>query len=294
MADLTDVENALVNVAAMALYPNGNPAPGQAFAPSVTTDSVRIYPGWPNSAALDADLAKGIVNISVFPPPGSERNTTRFPKEWQESIAPAVSVTAAVVGNAVTLGGTLGGTQYVTILIGQRKVYSYAIGSNDTFESVASALAALVAVDFPATASGRVITIITSAVIVARVGSTGTSWMELRRQQRLFMVSIFAPSPAVRTRVAKVVDTAFAAIERMTLPDNSSARLIYESTVEADEGQRVKLYRRTLNFTIEYATAVTAQDYQITSFGQTVQGGVSPADTPIQNVHSVPIFPTNE
>ncbi len=299
MADISDVENALVNIAAMALYPNGNPQPGQVRAPSVTTDSVRIFAGWPKSAQLDADLKAGIVNVSVFPPKGAEKNTTRFPKDWQESIAPVTTVTADVTGNMITIGGTLGGVQYVTVAIGARKVYSYEITSNDDMDSVASNIAALINVDFPATSAGPTITIDTSATVKARVGSTGTSWMELRRQERLFMVSIWAATVEARVRVSRVVDIAFAEIERLTLPDNSSARIIYHGTTENDDAQRVTLYRRDLNFTVEYATSKTKKDFQITSFRQNVQGGISPPDSPIQEVHTTiflntPVISTSE
>jgi hypothetical protein len=296
MADLTDVENALVIVAQVALYPNGNPQPGQIKAPSVTGDSVRIFPGWPKSKALEDDLKAGNVNISVFAPPGSEHNTSRFPKDWQESIAPVTTVTATAQGNQVTIGGVIGGMQYVTVLIGSRKVYSYEITSNDDMDSVASNIAALINADFPASAAGPVITIDTSASVIARVGTTGTSWRELRRQERLFKVSIWAPTVDARVRVSKIVDVAFAKVEFLTMPDNSAARLIYAGTAETDEAQRIQLYRRDLSFTVEYATSETKADFEITSFSQNVQGGVNPSDAPIQVIHTdlLPTTATNE
>ena len=61
MADQSDVEIALVNVVAAALYPDGT----DKF--SVPGPDCRIYRGWPNSAALDADLAAGKINVTVFP-----------------------------------------------------------------------------------------------------------------------------------------------------------------------------------------------------------------------------------
>lgn len=284
MADLVDVEQALVKVAADSLYPNGNPVEGQAFAPSVTTDSVRIFAGWPNPAALDKDLNAGVVNISVFPMPRGEKNTTRFPKEWQESDPPVTTITAALDGQTITLGGEPGGVQYVTVIIGQRGIYSYPVSSNDTLETAAVNLAALISADYPATAIGAQITVQTSATIVARVGSTGTSWMELRRQEKSFMISIWAATPAARLRVSRVVDTAFARLERLTLADKSSARLIYQGTVESDDAQRVRLYRRDIMFSVEYPTTDVRQDYQITAIKLQVQGGASPPDSPVKDI----------
>lgn len=42
-----------------------------------------VYPGWPVPNQLNSDIAAGKAHVSVFPRP-DERNTTRFPKEWQE------------------------------------------------------------------------------------------------------------------------------------------------------------------------------------------------------------------
>ena len=61
MADQSDVEIALVSVVSAALYPNGTDEA------SVPGPDCRIYRGWPNSAALDADLAAGKINVTVFP-----------------------------------------------------------------------------------------------------------------------------------------------------------------------------------------------------------------------------------
>ena len=72
----SDAENALVQLAAAALYPNG------VDAASVIPATIRLYRGWPNATALDADLAAGRVNVTVFPVPGATRNTTRYSPDW--------------------------------------------------------------------------------------------------------------------------------------------------------------------------------------------------------------------
>ena len=73
MADQSDVENALVNLVSAALYPNGTDEV------SVPGPDCRVYRGWPNSAALDTDLAAGKINIRSFPAaaPGAPRRATR-------------------------------------------------------------------------------------------------------------------------------------------------------------------------------------------------------------------------
>ena len=96
MADESDVAAALVSAIEAAVYPNGligNPPLSVIGAPG------RIYRGWPNGVALDADLAAGVFNISVFAKPGMERNTTRFPPVWRVMTAAAPTLTAVVASN---------------------------------------------------------------------------------------------------------------------------------------------------------------------------------------------------
>lgn len=100
MADLSDVQNALVTLAAQTIYPNGT---GQ---PSIATAPVVIYAGWPIASRLDDDLAAGKVHVSVYARP-EERNTTRYSRDWQTvSINPATLTLTATV-NTVTVGGTV-------------------------------------------------------------------------------------------------------------------------------------------------------------------------------------------
>jgi len=79
MADISEVLVVLAAQAAAAVYPNGT---GQA---SVANCDIRVYPGWPNAAALDNDLLAGKVNISVYPTQ-SEKNTTRYERRWQTQV----------------------------------------------------------------------------------------------------------------------------------------------------------------------------------------------------------------
>lgn len=272
MADLTDVENAIVSLIDAALYPTGDGNP------SATGDTIKIYPGWPNAAQLDADVAAKVVNISVFPLPGVERNTTRYRREPKTLTSPVHTLSATVSGNAVTIGGTVSTPQNIVVLCGSRFVFPYGVQSEDTLASIAAALAVLIAAVFPGTsASGPTINIVGEPSIVqARVGGAGTTWTELRRQNKGFDVSIWASSPTQRAAVAKVVDIALAQIDWLTLADQSAARMILESSIDFDEAQKVTIYRRCFRLMIEYPTSVTKTDYEIGVVEVTVTGGVSP------------------
>ena len=98
MADQSDVENALVNLVSVALYPNGTDEA------SVRGPDCRVYRGWPNSAALDTDLAAGKINITVFPGSGAGRTTTRYAEQWVGTPTQP-SLIAVAAGTSVTFSG---------------------------------------------------------------------------------------------------------------------------------------------------------------------------------------------
>src|SRR5579862_3521069 len=109
MADQSDVEDALVALVASALYPNGT----NVLAANGTLS--RVYRGWPEAAALDADLAAGWVNVSVFPESGG-RNTTRYLNEWLVPVPTTPTLLGSVLGDAVTFSGNAGAGQLAGIL----------------------------------------------------------------------------------------------------------------------------------------------------------------------------------
>ena len=270
MADLSDVENGLVQLISAVVYPNG------VAQPSVlgTGVGVIIYPGWPNPQTLDADLAavgnkavNGRLHVSVYPRP-EEHNTTRYMPDWQQLTAPANTITLAAAGQQITVGGALPvpfAAQNLAVFVNGLP-YTYSVQAGDSPTSIAAALAALINATVSGTSSaGPVISLPANARIGAlRVGGVGTSVKEVRRQERLFQITIWANSEANRTALARPIDAALAGAERFTLADQSSARLIYKSSPVLDTTQKANLYRRDLLYTVEYPTLLTEQDYQIT------------------------------
>lgn len=261
MADLSDVEQALVNLISATLYPTGTSNP------SVTGDQIRVYRGWPKSPDLRADLAAGVVNISVYSQPGIERNTTRYFKDWQTLPTQATTpqLTLTVAGKTVTVGGSIQAGDVAAIKVGQRRAYGVASAVSPA--SIATALAALAAVDYPGTsAAGPVITFNTSAALGVAVGGNVMSIMELRQQLRGWQVTVWASTPTQRDAVGKAVDGAFANIVRIALPDQQNAHLIYESSRVSDASQLQLEYRRDLFYSVEYSTTITEVDQFITAF----------------------------
>jgi hypothetical protein len=261
MADLSDVQSALAQLAQAALYPDGvrtftQPSP-------VAGAPVIIYPGWPDPATLDRDLAAGKVHVSIFTRP-EERNTTRFPTQWQELSNPMPSASAIVAGSTVTFAGSVVPPLNFAVIV-NGNAYLYAAQAGDDLTRVCNALLGEIDNDIPGTkASGASITLGPSAhQIQARVGAVGQSIKEVRRQERLFQLSVWANTPALRSGVAGALDVYLAGLERFVLPDQSLARLIYKGSPVLDDAQKENVYRRDLLYTVEYATTAVRSDAQI-------------------------------
>ena len=82
---------------------------------------------------------------------------------------------------------------------------------------------------------------------------------ELRRQQQSFRVALWCGDPASRDVASAAVDLALGALDFMTLPDGSSARIRFETTSSSDRQEEADLYRRDLVYSVEYATLLLSQ-----------------------------------
>jgi len=254
MADIDDVCNALVSQIASAVYPNGVAQPSAIGVPAA------IYPGWPTSSQLDADLralgngGNGKIHITVFPRP-HEKNTTRYlGLQYQQQALNAPTLLLAINGQQVTISGTVSTPQNVVLIV-SNQAYTYAVQAADTLASIATALAQQIA---GAAAVGSVITLPASArITAARAGAGGTLSAITKQQQREVQITIWADSPAHRSAAASFTDSALSAITWLQLPDGTSGRLRYVSTLVDDVNQKANLYRRDLLYTIEYLTTNT-------------------------------------
>lgn len=254
MADTSDVENAFVTLVAATVYPNGT---GQ---PSIVNAGVKVFRGWPNSASLDTDLAAGAAQISIFPPEGMERNTTRYPREEADVAAPVHTVTATVNGNTVTIGGTISSPQNIIVACGVGQSFSYAVQTNDTLALIATNLAALIAASFPGTAaSGAVITVAGKpGILQARIAGQAQVWTRQSQQEKTYWITCWCPTPAMRDVLAPAIDVALKQLDWINLADGSRGRLRYASSRVSDEAQKVQIYRRDLVYTVEYETATVS------------------------------------
>ena len=254
MADQSDVETVLATLVGAVVYPQG------IVAPSILGVTCRIYRGWPNSAALDADLAAGRVNITVFPDARHQQNTTRWANEdaVTQAIVPTLTIATAMVGGAstATIGGTAGLGQLAGLLVDNLAVV-HRTAAGDTPEVVAATLASYLRTQRIAVLAGATITIPGTHLVVGRVVADQYVQKQTRRQRQNFRISCWCPNPATRDVVAAAVDAALAAQDFITLPDGTFGRLRFVSSTVFDQSQDASLYRRDLLYGVDYATTQT-------------------------------------
>jgi hypothetical protein len=261
MADEYDVMDVLSAMSAQALYPNGTGQPSVAGTPVIT------YPGWPTRSRLDADLAVGKVHVTVFARP-EEKNTTRYMTQTQSAPATTPTLTLTAAGQAVTVGGAMPSpfTPHNLAVFVNGKPYPYAVQQSDTLTSIATALAALIAVDVAGTASsGALITVAAGAKVGAlRVGTSSVGLREVSRQERRFQITVWADTPDHRKAVVRPIKALLADSFFITLADGTAGRLIYVGGGGPnDNPQDAKLYRHDLFYSCEYGTTVADPQYQI-------------------------------
>ena len=266
MADLSDVSNALVTLVTGVVYPNGTSQP------SITGNPVLVYSGWPNLTQLKTDLQAGKAHVSIFPSTSHQRHTNTTFSDWTVATPPANTLALSVTAQTIMVNGTVSTPQNAVLLVDGR-AYVYAVQASDTPASIATALAALVAVDQPATAAGAAITIPNATYISPRVGGVGTVQRETRRQERTFLISTWANGAAPRDLIAGKVDAVLSGIVRLTLPDQGAA-LRYKRGHQHDDLAN-GIYRRDLRYAVEYATIVTDTAYQIATGVENVTAGAS-------------------
>lgn len=104
---------------------------------------------------------------------------------------------------------------------------------------------------------------------------------EVRRQERVFQITIWADTPTKRGIIAKAIDASMAQTQFITMPDGFGARVIYKGSPVTDGHQKAKLYRRDFLYSVEYATTEIAAAHVITQVDVNVALQPDGVDTPI-------------
>ena len=264
MSDQTDVANTLVSLIDGLIYPNGDANP------SVITTPVKIYAGWPDNQTLLTDLTASTgplaLHITVFPSP-TERNVTRYQPTRRVVNVNTATYTLIASGQTVTVAGAAPSPYAPQNLavFANNKPYIVTAGAGQTPAELAAALQALLVAGVPGTTvSGDIITFPAGARIGAlRVGATAQVGRETRRTEKLFQIIVWADAPGNRSALAQAIDPVFANTPFILLPDGFAGRLHYRSTMDVDADQKQGIYRRDLNYTVEFATTITETDAQL-------------------------------
>lgn len=250
MADQADVENALTALVSNALYPEGGSAP------SVTGRVYRVYRGYPASPVLDADLAEGVVHVSVAPAGGEVRNVSRYPRVWKEVAPVTQALDVAVEGLTATFSGTCAVGQLAGVMANETS-FAYAVQATDSPATVASNLAALMRTGgWIVNYAGSMLAAPTADKFIARVATGAGALQEIRRQVQGFRISMWCPDPGARDEVAPIIDLAVGDINFVPLADGSFGRVRFAGVAVSDGGVDAGLYRRDLAYDVEYPTTL--------------------------------------
>jgi len=270
LADLSDVEVTFVGVIAGAIYPNGTSSPSAILNGSTPVDCA-VVRGWPNKTTLQANLALGRCTVSVYPVPGSGKNTTRFNTDWQIKQEAAPTIVGSIVNNTIVLAGTSSSPQNVAAKV-NGKAYLYAVQPSDTLATIATALATAINADTPATSVGAIITVPAANALGVAIGGFGLIWRELRRQEEVIMVTVWAPTPELRDLVAPFVDLALQGLGQprvrqfLSLPDGSAGRMLFMRSTPTDKDELSAVFRRDIVWSVEYPTTEVQTAAQIVVF----------------------------
>ena len=262
MADVSDAEQALVNLASLALYPSG--VSGPTAASPVTGTVVTVTRGYPTSSQLDAVLAASSMWVAVQSRNHSARMVPMPLKSYLVSKA-ATTWTAALAGNSLTIGGTYTAGQPIMVTVA-RVGYSYQPLSTDTPTLVAAGIAALV----PGASSVGAVVSLPGDPTELRVNlvTTGILAMPQRRQTQDMFVRVYAPTPLLRDTAMKAIDLMFVATLRPQFVDGTFGLLRYSGVSYDDTTSRDGLFERVNTYQVEFNTVVLST---LTSIGNASQ-----------------------
>jgi hypothetical protein len=282
VADESEVEDALCDFVVSILYPTGTDDLDETSA-SACGAPAKVQRGMPLATDLEQMLGQGMVDVAVGARNGVERVTTRYGRDWYDLIPATTTLTATVTGATVIIGGTVTAPQNVAVQVGRAILFIYQVQPADTLATVAAGLAAgLSGQGAPAIATGPTLTVSSADPVKARVGGYGTAARELKRQEKSFQITLFAPSTEMRDAMAKLIDPALSELNFLTLPDGTFGLVRYERTIVADTLEKMGQWRRDLFYWVEFPTIETRLAPQVISFAINATGISTSVPQPVQ------------
>jgi len=251
MASVLDVQKKLAELIEPIVYPDGTGSP------SIVNKDIKIVNGYPVKDSLDKWLDADKVWVSISTIEKSDKNTTRYTKRWQPLSIPDASVVMALDDDyVITITGVAANDQVATIKT-STEVVSHQIVAGESMDDIAAALGVQLT---GAVVVDNTITIPNEFNIQLGVTVLGSAAKEIKRQNKQFCVTIWTTNPDDRDVLGEAIDAYLSDIERFVLPDDFYARIIYNGMIDIDDLQTHRMYKRELEYLIEYATTIT-QDY---------------------------------
>lgn len=266
MADFSDVMNTLVNICQAGLYPAG------VGAGSPLGVNFRIYRGSPTANVLDTDLQAGfqqqggrlvlvdptarIVHVRINPRAGFSRVLPPYVFASPQVTAPGTAtLTTTIAGDTVTIGGTIAAGQGVAIAA-NGFIFGATASDTDTIDTLATALAAGLSADIPATAAGAVVTIPSAVTLNANSFVQVGTGQELAREQQGLIITIHAAGRDLRDLVGKTLRAYLADQVRFDLPDGFEAYMLSVAPICVDDDKPSKElnYTRDLYYQVQFPT----------------------------------------
>lgn len=259
----------------------------------------QVINGWPTAPQLVEILGQpdNEWQINLFPLPA--RNATRYIGEnGYAYVAPVVGLTAKInqLGNVLTFGGTVTPPLNIHAFLAYHNA-DMLVSANATAtpQTIAAEVAAVVnsahLVGVSASATGPSVALTGDTWEVCNIGGTGTITRgESLRTSRLVQVSIWTtgglegtdPDGSLRLAMFDSITSQVGTVQNhfMTLPDGSSAYIMFEGDKFEDDSQSsYSLYVAKIYFTLEYALFRSSPATQVGNITATTTNGQSTITT---------------
>lgn len=224
---------------------------------TITSIPIYVFAGDPLKLDLDAILKANEAVIAVFATRGMTRNTTRIRREYVDQVIQTATLFLNVSGNTVTVNGSVTANESCMVIV-NNVGYAYRALSNDTLNSIASALANLIP---NATANNNIITIANTYNIVARVSVPGQARRILHSQESVMRARIITQNNQMRDVLGNAIQIGFGVNGYyLPMPDLISA------SIKPNDIQEINTYELDLAFVRDYLYLVEYHTVQVSDF----------------------------
>ena len=247
MVSLLQVEKKLKELVIPIVYPNGTGSP------SIVAKDIAIMNGYPVKDSLDKSMAADKIVISISAIEKSDKNTTRYLKRWHRVSIPEATVSMAIDDDYIITITGIAANDLVATIKTTTEIASHQIVNGETMEDIADGLGAQLT---GAVVVGNTIYIPGEFKTQFGISVLGIAAREVKRQQKRFCVTIWSRGVEDRDTLGEAIDVYLSDIERFVLQDDFFARIIYNGTIDLDTFQDHRIYKRELEYLIEYATTL--------------------------------------